>query len=404
MGLRPGAWALSGLVLLCTSLATAGPANQAGVNFSPAELQAIRAHGPWPPARAQDPGNAQSGNKAAIAFGQQLFFDLRLSKDASLACASCHIPGLAFADGRARSVGREVLDRNAPSLWNAVHERWMGWDGAADSIWSQSIRPLLDPREMASSAQAIAESIASDKSLSCRYRQVYQQDPLQDPQTTLVNAAKAIAAFTATLVSGRTPFDAFRDALNNKAKVKPPYPLSAQRGLQLFVGRGQCTLCHVGPMFSNGEFADTGLPFFIKPGVVDPGRHQGITDLQASAYNLMSRWSDDPEGVITVKTRQVDLQHRNFGEFKVPGLRNVAVTAPYMHNGQLRTLPEVVRHYSELNLDRLHADGEQILKPLRLTQREAADLVSFLTTLTDRNATRWKPPVLRACNLKSTAP
>jgi cytochrome c peroxidase len=157
-------------------------------------------------------------------------------------------------------------------------------------------------------------------------------------------------------------------------------------------------------MFSNGEFADTGLPFFIKPGVVDPGRHQGITDLQASAYNLMSRWSDDPEGVITVKTRQVDLQHRNFGEFKVPGLRNVAVTAPYMHNGQLRTLPEVVRHYSELNLDRLHADGEQILKPLRLTQREAADLVSFLTTLTDSNATRWQPPVLRACTLKSTAP
>jgi cytochrome c peroxidase len=98
-----------------------------------------------------------------------------------------------------------------------------------------------------------------------------------------------------------------------------------------------------------------------------------------------------------VKTRHVVAQHRNFGEFKVPSLRNVAETAPYMHAGQYATLAEVVQHYSTLNLDRLHADGEQILEPLQLTPAEAADLVAFLGTLSDPSARRWQPPQTRHC-------
>jgi cytochrome c peroxidase len=98
---------------------------------------------------ALDAGNAATRRPQAIALGERLFFDARLSRDGMLSCASCHRPELAFADGRARGVGREALDRNTPSLWNAVHERWYGWDGAADSLWSQAIRPILDTREMA---------------------------------------------------------------------------------------------------------------------------------------------------------------------------------------------------------------------------------------------------------------
>lgn len=103
---------------------------------------------------------------------------------------------------------------------------------------------------------------------------------------------------------------------------------------------------------------------FLRPGQVDPGRQGGITAPWASPFNLLSRWSDGPPEA-ALKTHHVELQHRNFGEFKVPSLRNVANTAPYMHDGQIATLRDVVRHYSELNMERLHADGESILQPFR---------------------------------------
>lgn len=371
------------------------------LNFSPAEVRLILQHGPWPLPAAQDAGNAQAGNPKAIALGQQLFFERRLSPDGKFSCATCHLPGKAFTDGRARSIGRETLDRNAPTLWNSVHERWYGWDGAADSLWSQAIRPLLDAREMASNAEHIAKTFAHSKELSCRYRQTFGAQTTDSSQSTLVNTAKAIGAFTGTLVSGPSAFDKFRDAMaRHDTKAALRYPLSAQRGLRLFVGRGRCSVCHVGPLFTNGEFGDTGLPFFVRPGVVDPGRHAGIATLRASDYNLLSSWSDAPAGdEVSVKTRHVNVQHRNFGEFKVPSLRNVAQTSPYMHDGQLATLRDVVQHYSELNLERLHADGEKILAPLRLTPQESADLVSFLRTLSDPGAKLWKPAPLAPCVL-----
>lgn len=393
---------LAACAMALTAMATAAVAGRPPLlDFSPTELRLIEQHGPWPLPEARDAGNAQAGNPQAIALGQKLFFDRRLSPGGQLSCASCHAPARAFADGRVRSLGRggEVLDRNAPSLWNGVHERWYGWDGAADSLWSQAIRPLLDTREMASSAEHIAATIGGDKELGCRYRQVFGRDAQVNPQATLVDAAKAIGAFTGTLVSGRTTFDLFRDALARKdTRTASNYPLAAQRGLRLFVGRARCNVCHIGPLFTNGEFGDIGLPFFIRPGMVDPGRHAGIAALRASHYNLMSSWSDAPANdAASTKTRHVNAQHRNFGEFKVPSLRNAAQTTPYMHDGQLATLPEVVRHYSELNLERLHADGEQILAPLRLSEQESSDLLAFLKTLSDPHARAWKARPMSRC-------
>ncbi len=368
------------------------------IDFSPAETRLILRHGPWPPPPAQDVGNAQSGQPQAVALGQKLFFNPKLSADGRMSCASCHAPSKAFADGLARSLGRQPLDRNAPSLWNAVHERWHGWDGAADSIWGQSIRPLTDPLEMAASPEHIARSIAADPGLSCRYRQVFTEEPLShSPQQALVNVSKAIGAFVASLVSGPTPFDRFRDALaRGDTRQAARYPVEAQRGLRLFVGRGQCLVCHVGPMFSNGEFGDIGMPFFSRPGVVDSGRHGGIAALQASPYNRLSPFSTASFDAAT-QTRHIDPQHRNFGEFKVPSLRNVAATAPYMHDGQLPTLQAVVEHYSRMNPERLHADGEQILKPLALTEQESADLVAFLQSLTDPRVNQWKARPVPRC-------
>jgi cytochrome c peroxidase len=386
-----------------TALAMLGSAGAAAplLDFSADELQRIARHGPWPPPRAFDPGNVAGANPAAIALGQQLFFDARLSIDGTMSCSTCHQPLLAFADARKRSQGRQELDRNAPSLWNAVHQRWYGWDGAADSLWAQSIRPILHAHEMDANPPHVRDTIARNAELACRYRKAFGHAPEDDSEAVLVNASKAIGAFVGTLVSGRTPFDVFRDALvRGDARAAARYPLPAQRGLRLFVGRGHCHLCHVGPLFSNGEFADTGLPFFVRPGVVDPGRQRGIELLNLSEYNLLSRWSDARDDAAATKTRQVLPQHRNFGEFKVPSLRNVALTAPYAHDGQLATLDDVVGHYSELNLERLHADGEQILKPLRFSDGERADLVAFLRSLSDPKAAQWQARRAPPCKLK----
>jgi cytochrome c peroxidase len=387
-------WRAAALALLA---AIAQPARAASPDLTAAERDRVLAHGPWPPAAALDPGNGVAGRPEAIALGQRLFFDPRLAPDGRMACVSCHLPAQAFADGRARAQGRETLDRNTPSLWNAVHERWWGWDGAADSLWSQTLRPLQDPHELAADGGHLRRLVDGDADLACRWRQVFGA-PADDDTLLLVQTGKALGAFVGTLVSAPTAFDRYRDALaRGDQRAAARYPAAARRGLQLFVGRGRCSLCHSGPRFSNGEFADIGARFFVRPGQVDPGRHGGIVALQASPTTLLSEHADAP-GEAAVKTRHVALQHRNFGEFKVPSLRNVAFTAPYLHDGQVATLQGVVRHYSDLNLDRLHADGERILQPLRLSAREQGDLLAFLRSLGDPAARQWRAPALPRCS------
>jgi len=184
------------------------------------------------------------------------------------------------------------------------------------------------------------------------------------------------------LASPRTAFDDFRDALaRGDVKAAARYPLDAQRGLRLFIGAGRCSVCHAGPAFTNGEFADIGVPFFVAGGV-DPGRHGGLQALLASPYNRLGAFNDagaaDPAAVTT---KHVLLEHRHFGEFRVPGLRQLVRSAPYMHNGSLPTIEDVVQHYSQLNEDRLHADGERILRRLDLSAEQSADLAAFLRSL-----------------------
>ena len=219
------------------------------------------------------------------------------------------------------------------------------------------------------------------------YRGAFGQAPSTDDEALLADVGKALAAFQETLVSGRTPFDEFRDALA-QGRPAPEYPRAAQRGLKIFIGKGNCAVCHFGPHFTNGEFADTGVKFFVAPGRVDAGRHAGIERLKKSPFNLLGRFNDDKTRANAVGTAHVAQQHRNFGEFRVPGLRGVAATAPYMHNGSLASLRDVVKFYSELDEERLHADGEKLLRPLRLTEQEVADLVAFLETLSDAGMVR----------------
>jgi cytochrome c peroxidase len=346
------------------------------------DIPRILSFGPWPPPPVHDASNRVSGKPAAIAFGATLFHDARLSRDGTRSCASCHQPARGFSDGLPRAQGLLPGTRNTLGLANVGQQRWFGWDGANDNLWAQSLRPLLDAREMGGSLPQLAQTLRSQPELREAYGKAFGQPPGDDDERVAVGAAKALAAYQETLITPRTPFDEFRDAVaRGDRAAAAAYPAAAQRGLALFLGRGRCYVC-------NGEFSDIGRPFFIAKGQVDSGRHGGIQALQRSRYNLLGPFNDDAARSTATPTRHVLLEHRHFGEFKVPGLRNLARTAPYMHDGSLQTLREVLRHYSELDENRLHADGEAILVPLRLSEAETEDLLAFLDSLNDAAAPR----------------
>ena len=360
-----------------------GPANASELLLSKDEIAKVLRHGPWPMSGKSDPSNRVSGQAKAVAFGRVLFFDKRLSRDGTVSCGTCHKPELGWTDGKARADGLARVDRNTQSLFNVRHNRSFGLDGRTDSLWSHSIGPILDQREMGMTADAVAQLVRGDKRYSKQYEAVFGRAADAIPaDDLLVDLAKAMAAFQETLVSGRTSFDVFRDALaRGDRKAAAKFQAAAQRGLSIFVGKGKCHFCHTGPLFTNGEFANAGVRYFIALGKVDHGRHGGIKKVRKSRYNLLSRYNDDPLKVTAWATQQVKQSHSTFGEFKVPSLRNLRKTAPYMHDGSLATLEDVVNHYSNIDLERLHTDGERILEPLKLSRQEVSDLVAFLETL-----------------------
>lgn len=369
-------------MLLALSRAEAGEVP----SFTADEVKRILSHGPWPSPWTPDPSNRVSGNVAAAALGRQLFFDARLSRFGALSCAFCHQPTKAWGDGRVQASSAARLERNTTSLYNVRYFRWFGWDGASDSLWMHSIRPLLDPREMAASGEHVKKTLSSDRKLAAAYRKVFGTSVAADEsETALVNTAKALAAFQETIVTGRTPFDRYRDALaKNDKSAMARYPADAERGLRIFVGKGQCSTCHAGPLFTNGAFHDIGLTAGTAAQSADTGREGGLAKLRSSPYNRLGTHSDDTLGGTGNATQQA-LDERSGARraFKVPSLRNVALTAPYMHNGTKATLADVVRHYSELDEQRVQGIGETTLRRLDLNAREISDLVAFFESLTD---------------------
>jgi cytochrome c peroxidase len=381
-------------IVVATALAAA-------LGLDEGDVRRLTAHGPWPRPPARDPSNAVSGNAAAIAFGHRLFFDPRLSANGAVACATCHVPARGWTDGRARAVGLTQVDRNTPTILDVALHRWFSWDGKADSLWSQSLKPIVDPREMGASGEHVATLVRSDPALACLHAKAF--GPARDraavePDRALVHAGKALAAFMETVRSGRAPFDDFRDALaRGDAEAAARYPAAARRGARLFL-KSDCHVCHIGPAFTNGEFHDVGVPFALGGGRVDAGRFEGVKRVRADRFNLLGPWNDDRSGVAAVKTRHVEATHASFGQFKTPSLRNLLHTAPYMHDGRYATLREVVRHYSELDMERIHTHGEQLLRPLKLSPSEIDDLVAFLESLTDAGAARMPArPSINGC-------
>ena len=360
--------------------------------FTDGEIQKILSHGPWPLPPIPDRTNRVSGKPSAVELGTRLFFDARLSRIGDTSCSTCHVPERNWTDNERRAIGRVVVDRNTPTVSNLRGSHWYGWDGGADSLWSQSLRPMLDDRELGATPHHVANLVRTDEQLSCRYRRTFGEEPPADnDEVIFVNVGKAIAAFLETVVSGRTPFDQFRDALaRGESSATGAYSEAAQRGLRIFIGKGGCTNCHSGPNFTGGEFFSTGLSRFAPNGKPDPGRIEGVRKLLASPFNLLGPYNDDTSGKMAERTRRLVLDKATAGEFKVPSLRNLVLSGPYGRDGSIDSLDEVVRHYSKIVPVRLHAKDGKRGTPLELSVAEQRDLVVFLESLSTFS-NGWRP-------------
>src|SRR6185503_2481512 len=182
-----------GCVLAAVAALAAAAAASEPAPLTEAEIRAILAHGPWPVPLRNDPSNPVSGKREAVEFGERLFFDNRLSGNGKFSCGSCHIPERNWTDNRTRGAAIAEVDRNTPTLMNIRLGRRFGWDGATDSLPSQSIRPLLNARELGSSARHVAELLRKDEQLSCRYRKAFGAAPsASDDDAVLANVGKAL--------------------------------------------------------------------------------------------------------------------------------------------------------------------------------------------------------------------
>jgi cytochrome c peroxidase len=378
---------IAGLVAVVLALAVPAllqqraAVGQSPVPFTDAELRAIAALGPWPPPWTPDPSNRVSGNANAVKLGRLLFFDARLSGQGTHACSSCHRPETGWTDGRTVGLGLAPSRRNTPSLLDVRYRRWFGWDGAADSLWAQSIRPILDPREMGASAGHVRAHIAGNPALADVYAALFGRTAADTPaEDVLVDAAKALAAFQETLISPRTPFDDFWDALTRAdAAAAGRYPDAARRGLKLFIAKGNCAVCHAGPHLTSGAFADNFIPRAAEPAQLDTGRYGGVERLLRSPYTLNGRFNDDAGRATAWDAKATAPADGDRGIFRVPALRGLTASAPYMHDGSMATLRDVVQHYARASVSLVIAAGPG--KASRLTPAEIDDLVAFLESL-----------------------
>lgn len=385
------AWVIFLLVAVSGSLGVtmaALAAETATAGWTPFERQMLRSLWldslqPLPP----DPSNRFADDPKAAAFGQRIFFDQRFSSNNDVACATCHQPDKYFTDGLALSRGIGETARGAPSLIGTAYSPWLYWDGRRDSHWSQALVPLETPVEHGIDRHRVLARIAADDALRQAYEDIFGQLPGDDAEDEAINRAfanigKAVAAFERRILPSPSRFDRYVEAVLNDALDDEPLLTSDEvAGLKLFLSeQGQCTRCHNGPLFSNYGFHNIGL-IELKRGVrtYDFGRVNGIKEAIADPFRCDGPYSDAKpdecaeERFVKVKGRELA------GAFKVPTLRNVAETAPYMHDGRFASLHDVLEHYREAPLGRL---GHQELNPLDLTPQQINQLIDFLGTLT----------------------
>lgn len=284
-----------------------------------------------------------------IALGKLLYFDPRLSKDKSIACAGCHNPFHGFADPAATSkgVGGKLGGRNSPTVINRLFSKEQFWDGRAADLEEQAHGPLTNPVEMAMPKHdAVVQRVRAIRGYAPLFAKAFGS-----PEITMPRIAQAIAAYERTVLSGNSPFD--RYVAGDKDALSP----AAVRGMELFNGKANCKVCHAGFNFTDESYHNIGV------GMQKPKPDVGRVAISKAAS-----------------------EH---GAFKTPTLRNIAQTAPYMHDGSETTLREVVEFYNRGGV--ANPSLSQEIKPLNLTAAEVTDLIAFLEALSG-DVTNATPP------------
>ena len=271
---------------------------------------------------------------AKVELGKQLYFDPRLSRDSTVSCATCHAPDKGWSNGErfATGVRGQTGNRSAPSVMNAAYYALQFWDGRAQQLEGQALGPIQNPIEMDMTLPEVIERLNAIAGYKKQFQEVFGTDVTSD------GIAKAIACFERTVLSGDAPYDAFL------AGDSTALSEGAERGRLLFFGKAQCSACHVGPNLSDGGFHNIGV-----------GMDQEKPD----------------EGRSAISTLVGDR-----GSFKTPSLRDIARTAPYMHDGSLATLEDVVEHYNKGGV--VNPQLDEGIFPLNLSDQEKADLVTFM--------------------------
>lgn len=325
-------------VLGSLAVAAVAAACQRGpvVLSSPATVQPLVAH---TAARSPSP---------EVELGFRLFFDPKLSADNSVSCASCHQPGRGFSNGEAVATGihGQKGTRSAPTIYAAAASKFQFWDGRAASLEEQALGPIANPIEMGTTVPAVVAKLGQDSLYAGLFRTVY------GGPVTAARLASAIATFERALTANRSPFDRF---IAGDASAMTE---QQQRGWAVFQDRGRCIECHKLPDFTDHMFHNLGVGT-DKP-KVDVGR-QAVTQMA---------W--------------------DWASFKTPTLRNIAKTGPYMHDGSIADLEEVVRFYDRGGLDNPHLDPK--IKPIHLQRDEREDLLAFLDALTSPDNLRDLAP------------
>jgi len=331
------------------------------------------------PVPADNPMTAEK-----IALGDKLFHDTRFSATGEVSCSTCHAEDKGFTDRPLKTsegINKLTGTRNAPTVANAAFNTTQFWDGRSPSLEEQSLHPFVNPIEMGlPDHQPILDLVASDPEYVTAFQAVFSKDA---GEVTMDEVTKAIAAFERTLVFGDSPFDRWyfggdKTAMND----------SAVRGFQIFLGQGRCVSCHAmeedDALFTDGRFHNIGV---------------GINDVQdqipsfVDAYLSARAMGAEVDKVVLSDKRSSELGRfavtetfDDLGSFKTPTLRNVAVTAPYMHDGSIATLREVVVHYSNGGVTN---EGDKVndflsggIRPLNLSEKQIDDLVAFMEALT----------------------
>ena len=353
-----------------------------------------------------DPSNRYATDPRAARLGHEFFFDARFSGNGKVSCATCHAPTQDFQDGKPLAQGVGTTARRTMPIAGTAHSPWLFWDGRTDSQWAQALGPLESAVEHGGSRTQYAHVVAE------QYRDEYeavfgplpdmlglprQAGPVADTASraswqrilavrrdeisrVYANIGKAIAAYERRIEFGASRFDRYVDELAGRTHgSKSTLTSDEEAGLRLFVGRARCVTCHNGPQFTDDHFHNTGVraPAVSLP--PDSGRAVGVRQVLVGEFNCTSRYSD---------AKPEDCQELRFAAddgpelvraYKTPSLRNVANRAPYMHAGQLASLPEVVAHYAAAPAAPF---GHSELKPIRLTPNEQRQIVTFLHALT----------------------